>query len=137
MFDRLLMEINQASLSWETILRKRDGFRHAYDDFDVDRVADYGDGDRARLLADAGIIRNRLNVDAAIHNAGVIRGPRSSHGGFAQWHDAHALADRRPRDTAQLFRLFCRTCKVSGGGITGGFLSGPDLPPRPHRPDSA
>src|SRR3546814_912035 len=73
LFERLLLEINQAGLSWETILRKRDGFRHAYDDFDVDRVADYGDGDRARLLADAGIIRNRLKVDAAIHNAGVIR----------------------------------------------------------------
>src|SRR3546814_5423420 len=54
LFERLLLEINQAGLSWETILRKRDGFRHAYADFDVDRVADYGDGDRARLLAAAG-----------------------------------------------------------------------------------
>src|SRR3546814_7824504 len=51
LFERLLLEINQAGLSWETILRKRDGFRRAYDDFDVDTVAAYGDADRARLLA--------------------------------------------------------------------------------------
>src|SRR5690606_4741937 len=66
LFERLLLEINQAGLSWETILRKREGFRRAYDGFDVDKVAAYGDADRARLLADAGIIRNRLKVDAAI-----------------------------------------------------------------------
>ena len=59
LFERLLLEINQAGLSWETILRKRDGFRQAYDGFDVDTVAAYGEKDRARLLADAGIIRNR------------------------------------------------------------------------------
>src|SRR3546814_16040744 len=64
LFERLLLAINQAGLSWETILRKRDGFRHAYDDFDVDRVDDYGNGDRARLLAAAGIIRTRLKADA-------------------------------------------------------------------------
>src|SRR5690606_38380288 len=89
LFERLLLEINQAGLSWETILRKRDGFRRAYDGFDVDTVADYGEPDRARLLADAGIIRNRLKVDAAIHNAGAIRGLPTSPGGFAEWPDAH------------------------------------------------
>src|SRR3546814_19651694 len=97
LFERLLLEINQAGLSWETILRKRDGFRRAYDDFDVDTVAAYGDADRARLLADAGIIRNRLKVDAAIHNAGVIRRLRGSHGGLAQWPDAPAVEDGGPR----------------------------------------
>ena len=73
LFERLVLEINQAGLSWETILKKRDGFRRAYDGFDVDAVAAYGPGDRERLLADPGIIRNRLKVDAAIHNAQVIR----------------------------------------------------------------
>src|SRR3546814_7583322 len=91
------------------ILRKRDGFRHAYDGFDVGRVADYGDRDRTRLLADAGIIRNRLKVDAAIHNAGVISGLRDSHGGFAEWLDAHAVEDGRPRDKASWVKLFKRT----------------------------
>src|SRR3546814_12132678 len=73
LFERLLLEINQAGLSWETILRKRDGFRRAYDDFDVDTVAAYGDADRARLLADAGLTRNRPKEDPALHNPGVIR----------------------------------------------------------------
>ena len=67
LFERLLLEINQAGLSWETMLRKREGFRRAYDGFDVDAVAVYGDADRTRLLADPGIIRNRLKVEAAIH----------------------------------------------------------------------
>src|SRR3546814_17378536 len=76
LFERLLLEINQAGLSWETLLRKRDGFCHAYDGFDVGRVADSGDRARTRLLDDAGPIRNRLKLDAAIHNTGVIRGLR-------------------------------------------------------------
>src|SRR5690606_1559959 len=97
LFERLLLEINQAGLSWETILRKRDGFRRAYDGFDVDTVAGYGEPERARLLADAGIIRNRRKVDAAIHNAEVMRRLRSSHGGFARSPDAHAVEDCRPR----------------------------------------
>ena len=122
LFERLLLEINQAGLSWETILRKRDGFRHAYDGFDVDKVADYGESDRARLLADAGIIRNRLKVDAAIQNAGVIRGLRDTHGGFADWLDAHAAENGRPRDKASWVKLFKRTFKFTGGEITGEFL---------------
>ena len=101
LFERLVLEINQAGLSWETMLRKREGFRRAYDGFDVDKVAGYGDADRTRLLEDAGIIRNRLKVDAAIHNAQVIQGLRQSHGSFAQWLDAHtsdggAVATRPP-----------------------------------------
>ncbi|MCB1038617.1 MAG: DNA-3-methyladenine glycosylase I, partial [Acidimicrobiales bacterium] len=82
LFERLVLEINQAGLSWLTILKKRDGFRAAYDGFDVDRVAGYGPDDRARLLDDAAIIRNRLKVDAAIANAEVIAAMRESHGGF-------------------------------------------------------
>src|SRR5687767_1368814 len=69
LFERLCLEINQAGLSWLTILKKREGFRLAYDGFDLERVAAYGEEDRARLLADAGIIRNRLKVNAAIENA--------------------------------------------------------------------
>src|SRR4051795_6539331 len=69
LLERLALEINQAGLSWLTMLKKREGFRAAFDHFDVDRVAAYGDAERARLLADAGIIRNRLKVDAVIENA--------------------------------------------------------------------
>lgn len=133
LFERLLLEINQAGLSWETILRKRDGFRRAYDGFDVDTVAGYGETDRTRLLADAGIIRNRLKVDAAIHNARVIRGLRGTHGDFAQWLDAHASENRQPRDKASWVKLFKRTFKFTGGEITGEFLMSLGYLPGAHR----
>ncbi|KAB8172191.1 DNA-3-methyladenine glycosylase I [Lysobacter maris] len=135
LFERLLLEINQAGLSWETILRKREGFRRAYDGFDVDTVAGYGEAERARLLADAGIIRNRLKVDAAIHNAGVIRAMRDSHGGFADWLDAHARDGDAPRDKAAWVKLFKRTFRFTGGEITGEFLMSLGYLPGAHRAD--
>jgi DNA-3-methyladenine glycosylase I len=73
LFERLILEINQAGLSWITILKKADSFRFAYSRFDIDRVASYGETDRNRLLNDAGIIRNRLKVNAAIENARRIQ----------------------------------------------------------------
>ena len=83
----------------------------------MDAVAAYGEADVARLLDDAGIIRNRLKVQAAIHNAGVIRGLRGSHGGFAQWLDAH-----HPRNKVAWVKLFKQTFRFTGGEITGEFL---------------
>ncbi|RKR73008.1 DNA-3-methyladenine glycosylase I [Frondihabitans australicus] len=68
-YERLTLEAFQSGLSWATILRKRPAFRAAFDDFDPEKVARYGDDDRARLMADAGIVRNRLKIDAAITNA--------------------------------------------------------------------
>ncbi|MBW3661436.1 MAG: DNA-3-methyladenine glycosylase I, partial [Gemmatimonadetes bacterium] len=117
LFERLVLEINQAGLSWLTILKKRDAFRRAYHGFDVDRVAAYDDAERARLLADAGIVRNRLKVDAAIHNARVIQRLRDEHGGFAGWLDAH-----HPRTRAEWVELFRKTFRFTGGEITGEFL---------------
>lgn len=136
LFERLLLEINQAGLSWETILRKRDGFRRAYHGFDVDKVARYGERDRQRLLADASIIRNRLKVDAAIHNAQVVRGLRDSHGGFVQWLDAHArLDDGQLHPKADWVTLFKRTFRFTGGEITGEFLMSLGYLPGAHRDD--
>ena len=135
LFERLLLEINQAGLSWETILRKRDGFRAAYDGFDVDKVAAYGEADRARLLGDASIIRNRLKVDAAIHNAQVIQGLRDSHGGFVEWLDAHATENGTPRDKVSWVKLFKKTFRFTGGEITGEFLMSLGYLPGAHRPD--
>ena len=117
LFERLLLEINQAGLSWETILKKREGFRRAYDAFDVDTVAAYTQPDIERLLGDAGIIRNRLKVLAAIHNAQVIQGLRASHGSFVEWLDAH-----HPLDKAGWVKLFKKTFRFTGGEITGEFL---------------
>ncbi|MGJ4729645.1 DNA-3-methyladenine glycosylase I [Luteimonas sp. SDU101] len=136
LFERLLLEINQAGLSWETILKKREGFRRAYHGFDVDAVAGYGEADRQRLLADPAIIRNRLKIDAAIHNARVVQGLRDSHGGFAAWLDAHAHeADGAPREKTAWVKLFKRTFRFTGGEITGEFLMSLGYLPGAHRPD--
>ncbi|WP_115528543.1 MULTISPECIES: DNA-3-methyladenine glycosylase I [Xanthomonas] len=117
LFERLVLEINQAGLSWETILRKRGSFQQAYDRFDVDTVAAYGDAEIARLMSDAGIIRNRLKILAAIHNAQVIQTLRRSHGSFAQWLDA-----QHPLDKPAWVKLFKKTFRFTGGEITGEFL---------------
>jgi DNA-3-methyladenine glycosylase I len=129
LFERLILEINQAGLSWETILKKREGFRRAYGGFDVDTVAAYGEPDRARLLADPGIIRNRLKVDAALHNANVIRGLRDSHGGFLAWLEAH-----HPLAKPEWVKLFKKTFRFTGGEITGEFLMSLGYLPGAHRP---
>lgn len=73
LFEKLSLEAFQSGLSWITILRRREGFRRAFDDFDWKLVADYGDADVARLLGDEGIIRNRAKIEATIANARVLR----------------------------------------------------------------
>lgn len=130
LFERLLLEINQAGLNWELILKKREGFREAYDGFEVDRVAAYGEADRARLLADPAVIRNRLKVNAAIVNAQVVRDMRESHGGFAGWLQAH-----HPLTRADWVKLFRKTFKFTGGEITNEFLMSIGYLPCPHRED--
>ncbi len=117
LFERLVLEINQAGLSWLTILKKREGFRRAYDGFDPERVARYGARERRRLLADPGIIRNRLKIEAAIANASRILELRESHGSFAGW-----LAAHHPRSRDEWVRLFKRTFRFTGGEIVGEFL---------------
>jgi len=117
LFGRLLLEINQAGLSWETILRKEASFRQAYNNFDIVTVAAYTDADRTRLLADAGIIRNRLKVNAAIENARTILGLQQQHGSFAGW-----LARHHPQSKAEWVKLFKQTFRFTGGEIVGEFL---------------
>jgi len=117
LFERLVLEINQAGLSWTTILAKRQNFRVAYDNFEVDRVAVYGSRQRSRLLEDPGIVRNRLKIDAAIANAQRIRELRSSHGSFATW-----LAGYHPLSKPDWVKLFKQTFAFTGGEITGEFL---------------
>jgi len=130
LFERLVLEINQAGLNWTLILKKREGFRVAYDGFDVDTVAGYSEGDRRRLLSDARIIRNKLKVNAAIYNAQVIRGMRDSHDGFAGW-----LRHHHPLDKAEWVKLFKKTFRFTGGEITGEFLMSIGYLPSPHRED--
>jgi DNA-3-methyladenine glycosylase I len=128
LFERLMLEINQAGLSWLTILKKREGFRRAYHGFSVERVAAYGDDDRARLLADPEIIRNRLKVNAAIENARRILDLRERHGSFAAWLDAH-----HPLDRAAWQKLFKKTFVFTGGEIVGEFLLSTGYLPGAHR----
>ncbi len=84
MYERVMLEGFQAGLSWDTILRKRPAFRIAFNDFDPDQVAEFTDADRERLMADAGIIRNRAKINAAITNARATIQMRAE-GGIAEF----------------------------------------------------
>ncbi len=117
LFERLMLEINQAGLSWTTILRKADNFRRAFDDFNVMKVAAYEQADIDRLLADAGIIRNRLKINAAITNAQRIQALQGQHGSFAAWLDAH-----HPAPLGEWTKLFKSTFTFTGGEIVREFL---------------
>jgi len=117
LFERLVLEINQAGLSWATILRKRDAFRVAFAGFDVDRVAAFDAVDVERLLADAGIVRNRLKIAAVIDNAQRIQALRHEYGSFAAWLDAH-----HPRSREEWVKLFKKTFRFTGGEIVNEFL---------------
>jgi DNA-3-methyladenine glycosylase I len=117
LFERLVLEINQAGLSWATILKKRDAFRAAFAGFEVDRVAVFGPEDVDRLMADAGIIRNRLKIAATIDNARRIQELRRDHGSFAAWLDAH-----HPRSREEWVKLFKKTFRFTGGEIVNEFL---------------
>src|SRR5215813_3281795 len=88
LFARLVLEINQAGLSWETILKKKDNFFKAFDDFNIDKVSRYTEKKKNKLLQDAGIIRNRLKIEAAIHNAKTIKAIQKEHGSFKNWLDS-------------------------------------------------
>ncbi len=130
LFERLALEINQAGLSWLTVLKKREAFRRAFEGFDPEKVARYGARERRRLLADAGIIRNRLKVDAVIENAGRVLSLRRSHGSFARWLDAH-----HPLGREEWRRLFRETFVFTGGEIVSEFLISTGYLPGAHRRD--
>jgi DNA-3-methyladenine glycosylase I len=127
LFERLALEINQAGLSWLTVLKKREAFRKAFDDFDPERVARYGARQKARLLGDAGIIRNRLKVDAVIDNAKKVLELRDAHGSFASWLDVH-----HPLPKNEWVKLFGKTFRFTGGEIVGEFLLSTGYLPGAH-----
>ena len=127
LFCRLILEINPAGLSWTTVLKKQENFIKAYDGFDIDTIAAYGDTDRQRLLADAGIIRNRLKVNAAIENAKRLQGIRTSHGSFHNWLSAH-----HPLDKPGWLKLFKQNFVFVGGEIVGEFLMSTGWLPGAH-----
>ncbi|MCU7614870.1 DNA-3-methyladenine glycosylase I [Chryseobacterium sp. GMJ5] len=117
LFGRLIMEINQAGLSWETILKKEEGFRKAYDQFNIKKIAAYEEKDRERLLNDPGIIRNKLKVNAAIENAKTILALQKEFGSFEKWLEHH-----HPQTLPEWMKIFKKTFKFTGGEIVNEFL---------------
>ncbi len=100
-----MLEGAQAGLSWSTILNKRASYRKAFDDFDYARVARYRDAKLAKLMADPGIVRNRLKVDSSVRNAKAFLAVRAEHGSFSNylwaWVDGTPIVNR-PRTMADL-----------------------------------
>ncbi|HAX90681.1 MAG TPA: DNA-3-methyladenine glycosylase [Rhodospirillaceae bacterium] len=129
-FERLALEIMQAGLSWEIVLKKRAALNKAFDRFAVAKVAAYGSKDIERLLADGGIIRNRRKIAAIIENAGLVLEIRKSHGGFAKWLDSH-----HPQPKEAWVKLFKKTFKFTGGEIVGEFLMSLGYLEGAHKPE--
>lgn len=127
LFCRLILEINQAGLSWSTILKKQDGFRKAYHNFSIKKVAGYKQKDIDRLLNDAGIIRNRLKVNAAIENAKTILTLQKEYGSFKKWIDSH-----HPKTKTEWTLLFKKTFRFTGGEIVNEFLMSTGYLPGAH-----
>jgi DNA-3-methyladenine glycosylase I len=130
LFERLILEINQAGLSWETILKKREGFKLAYAKFKLEEVAAFNDDDIAQLLSDASIIRNRLKVLATIENAKRILELQRDHGSFLAWLEAN-----HPKDLNGWRVLFKKTFVFTGGEIVREFLVSTGFLPGSHDTD--
>ena len=127
LFERLILEINQAGLSWDTILKKQENFKKAYKKFEVKKVASFEEKDIERLMNDAGIIRNRLKINAAIENAKVILGIQKEFGSFKKWIEYH-----HPKTKEEWVQIFKNTFRFTGGEIVNEFLMSTGYLPGAH-----
>ncbi|HOZ68881.1 MAG TPA: DNA-3-methyladenine glycosylase I [Chitinophagaceae bacterium] len=127
LFGRLVLEINQAGLSWETILKKKEHFFKVFDGFRIEKVARYSEAKKAKLLNDPGIIRNRLKVEAAIYNAGQILIIQKEYGSFLNWLDHH-----HPLTREEWVKLFKTRFRFTGGEIVNEFLMSTGYLPGAH-----
>ena len=107
----------RSGLSWETILKKKDNFFNAFDNFNIDKVARYTEKKKEKLMLDAGIIRNRLKIEAAVHNAKAIKILQKESGSFKNWLDTH-----HPKTKEEWVKLFKMTFRFTGGEIVNEFL---------------
>jgi len=130
LFERLALEIMQAGLSWDIVMKKRKALNAAFDRFAAARVAAYGAREVKRLLADEGIIRNRRKIEAIIENARRIVDMRKTHGGFAKW-----LAAQDACSKAAWVRIFKKQFVFMGPEIVNEFLMGIGYLPGAHRTD--
>lgn len=127
LFARLVLEINQAGLSWTTILNKKENFFKAYDNFEIKKVANYTEKKIEKLLNDAGIIRNRLKINAAIENAKKIVELQGEFGSFKNWIDQH-----HPLTKEEWVKLFKKHFRFTGGEIVNEFLMSTGYLPGAH-----
>ena len=132
LFERLMFEINQAGLNWILILKKQHNFRKAFDNYDIDKVANYGETEVKRLINDPGIIRNRLKINAAIENAKIILKIRNENGSFRKWLDLHS---EKMNSLEEWTKLFKNTFKFTGGEIVNEFLTSTGYLPGAHSPE--
>jgi DNA-3-methyladenine glycosylase I len=126
-FGRFILEINQAGLSWDIILKKQDSFREAYSNYEIEKIAAYTEEDRERLLANPGVIRNRLKINAAIHNANVILELRKGFGTFKNWIDS-----QHPLKKEEWVKVFKKKFKFTGGEIVNELLMSTGYLPGAH-----
>lgn len=127
LFERLILEINQAGLSWDTILKKQLNFKKAYKNFNIKKVASFKEKDFERLMNDAGIIRNRLKINAAIENAKTVLKIQKEFGSFKNWIDHH-----HPQTKEEWVKTFKKTFKFTGGEIVNEFLMSTGYLPGAH-----
>ncbi|WP_202552199.1 DNA-3-methyladenine glycosylase I [Ginsengibacter hankyongi] len=127
LFGRLILEINQAGLSWSTILNKQENFRKAYKNFNIKKVAAFKEKDFERLMNDAGIIRNRLKINAAIENAKTLLNIQKEFGSFKNWIDHH-----HPKTKDEWVKIFKTTFRFTGGEIVNEFLMSTGYLPGAH-----
>jgi DNA-3-methyladenine glycosylase I len=128
LFRRLMLEISQAGLSFDTVLKRKHGIYRAF--HSVDKVAKFGAVQVKKLMQDAGIIRNRLKILAAITNARKIKELQREHGSFRHWLDAH-----HPRTREEWVKLFRKTFTFTGGEIVNEFLMSTGYLPGAHDAD--
>jgi len=127
LFERLVLEINQAGLSWSTILNKQQNFKKAYHNFSIKKVAAYKEKDFERLMNDPGIIRNRLKINAAIENAKTLLKIQKEYGSFKKWIDHH-----HPKTKEEWVKVFKNTFRFTGGEIVNEFLMSTGYLPGAH-----
>lgn len=127
LFGRLILEINQAGLSWTTILNKQESFRKAYHNFSIRKIANYKEKDINRLLEDSGVIRNRLKITAAIFNAQQVLVLQKDFGSFKKFLDHHSALQ-----LDQWVKLFKSQFRFTGGEIVKEFLMSTAYLPGAH-----
>jgi len=134
LFARLVLEINQAGLSWETILKKKDNFFKAFDNFNIEKVSRYTEKKVEKLMQDAGIIRNRLKIAATIDNAKKIKAIQKESGSFKNWLDLNHLRMESfgPKTKEEWVKLFKQNFRFTGGEIVNEFLVSTGYLPGAH-----